>query len=113
MASPLSNGAERQSGSLVVVRTVDEVTSETFVRITADESLLLVDYAVGPSLEQMPRVNSARVVPGPLLGYPADSCVVTLMKWRTAGQSDALWERGCVTFDTEIHMIKGRLELGF
>jgi hypothetical protein len=52
-------------------------------------------------------------VPGPLLGYPADSCVVTLMKWRTAGQSDALWERGCVTFDTEIHMIKGRLEVGF
>lgn len=34
MASLFSNGAER--GSLVVVRTVDEVTSETFVRITAD-----------------------------------------------------------------------------
>ena len=87
--------------------------SETFVRISADESLLLVDYAVGPSLDQMPRVNSARIVPGPLLGHPADSCVVTLMKWRTAGQSDALWERGCATFDTEIHMIKGRLELAF
>src|SRR6478609_3952862 len=39
MASPPSNGAERQSGSLVVVRTVDEVTSETFVRITADGSV--------------------------------------------------------------------------
>lgn len=37
MASLLSNGAER--GSLVVVRTVDEVTSETFVRITADGSV--------------------------------------------------------------------------
>src|SRR6185369_3193528 len=36
MASPASNGAERQSGSLVVVHTVDECTSETFVRITAD-----------------------------------------------------------------------------
>src|SRR3954464_10067226 len=39
MASPLSNGAERQSGSLVVVRTVDEVTSETFVKITPDGSV--------------------------------------------------------------------------
>ncbi|MHC2273157.1 nicotinate dehydrogenase subunit B [Bradyrhizobium diazoefficiens] len=39
MASPASNGAERQSGSLVVVRTVDEITSETFVRITADGSV--------------------------------------------------------------------------
>src|SRR4030081_1985383 len=36
MASPVSNGSERQSGSLVVVRSVDECTSETFVRITAD-----------------------------------------------------------------------------
>src|SRR6266702_5741264 len=39
MASPHPNGAERQSGSLVVVRTVDECTSETFVRITADGSV--------------------------------------------------------------------------
>src|SRR3954462_1335920 len=37
MASSLSNGAER--GSLVVIRTVDELTSETFVRITADGSV--------------------------------------------------------------------------
>ncbi|MCK1743866.1 molybdopterin-dependent oxidoreductase [Bradyrhizobium sp. 139] len=39
MASPHPNGAERPSGSLVVVRTVDECTSETFVRITADGSV--------------------------------------------------------------------------
>src|SRR4051794_17424751 len=39
MASPVSNGAERQSGSLVVVRSVDECTSETFIRITADGSV--------------------------------------------------------------------------
>ena len=35
MASPVSNGVEPR-GSLVVARTVDEVTSETFIRITAD-----------------------------------------------------------------------------
>ena len=39
MASPASTEAERPSGSLVVVRTVDEITSETFVRITADGSV--------------------------------------------------------------------------
>lgn len=39
MASPASNGAERPSGSLVVVRTVDECTSETFLRITVDGSV--------------------------------------------------------------------------
>ena len=31
----------------------------------------------------------------------------------TEDESDEAWQRGCVTFDTEIHMIKGRLELGF
>ncbi len=36
MASPVSTVSERRTGSLVVVRTVDECTSETFVRITAD-----------------------------------------------------------------------------
>src|SRR4051794_41029650 len=39
MASPHPNGAELQSGSLVVVRIVDECTFETFVRITADGSV--------------------------------------------------------------------------
>ena len=39
MASPASTGTAGPSGSLVVVRTVDEVTSETFVRITADGSV--------------------------------------------------------------------------
>src|SRR5438034_5979305 len=39
MASAVSNGAERQSGSLVVVRSVDECTSETFIRIAVDGSV--------------------------------------------------------------------------
>src|SRR3954451_22885400 len=51
MASPHPNGAELQSGSLVVVRTVDECTSETFVRITADGSVTVynghVDFGTG------------------------------------------------------------------
>ena len=87
--------------------------SDTFVCITSDPAALLVDYEVGPALERMLRVNAARVVPGPVLGRPEGTCVVTLMKWRTASQGDPEWRRACVTFDTEIHMIKGRLELGF
>src|SRR5438552_5079689 len=39
MVSSLSNRAERQSGSLVVVRTLEAGASETFVRITADGSV--------------------------------------------------------------------------
>src|SRR5215471_5255807 len=39
MAFPVSNEAEQPSGSLVVVRTTNGGTSETFIRITADGSV--------------------------------------------------------------------------
>ncbi|WP_027523679.1 molybdopterin cofactor-binding domain-containing protein [Bradyrhizobium sp. Ec3.3] len=39
MASAVSNGTERRSGSLVIARALDDGTSETFVRITADGSV--------------------------------------------------------------------------
>ena len=87
--------------------------AETFVRITAHPEQLVVDYDVGPAPDRLLRINSARVSPGPLIGLPEGTCVVTLMKWRLPSQDDASWRQACVTFDTEIHMIKGRLELGF
>ena len=87
--------------------------SETYVTISADPGALLIDYFVGPAPDRLLRVNSVRVVPGPLVGRPEGTCVVSLMKWRTPSQDDGAWRRACITFDTEIHMIKGRLELGF
>src|SRR5262245_15588561 len=39
MAFPFSNEAEQPSGSLVIVRTTNGGTSETFIRITADGSV--------------------------------------------------------------------------
>ena len=87
--------------------------ADTFVRITAHAEQLLVDYEVGPALEQMLRLNSARAVPGPLVGRDEGTCLVALTKWRLPGEDDVQWQRGCAAFDTEIHMIKGRLELGF
>jgi hypothetical protein len=87
--------------------------AETFVRITAHPEQLLVDYEVGPALDQMHRVNSARAVPGPLVGRAEGTCVVVLTKCRLPAEDNAQWRRGCATFDTEIHMIKGRLEIGF
>lgn len=86
---------------------------ELYIRIHPDEQSLVVDYEVGRKPESLLRVNSARTVPGPTIGRPEGTCVVTLMKWRTPDQDDADWRRSCVTFSTEIHMIKGRLELKF
>ena len=87
--------------------------SETYVRITAHAEQLLVDYEVGPSRESLLRLNSARIVPGPAVGRPEGTCLIALTKWRAPGEDDTGWQRGCSAFDTEIHMIKGRLELGF
>lgn len=83
-----------------------------YVRITSHPEQLLVDYEVGPSPETMRHVNSARVVPATALGADG-GCVVTLMKWRLPDQDDESWDHACATFDVEVRMIKGRLELGF
>jgi hypothetical protein len=87
--------------------------AETFVHISADAEHLLVDYEVGATPNALFRVNSARAIPGPAVGRPEGTCVIALMKWRLPTEDDEQWRRGCVTFETEIHMIKGRLELGF
>jgi hypothetical protein len=87
--------------------------SETFVRISSHADLLLVDYEVGPSLDSLLAVNSARIVPGPSLGRPEGTCLVSLIKWRAGGQDDESWYKSQVTFNTEIFLIKGRLEIGF
>ncbi|HEY8644428.1 MAG TPA: hypothetical protein VIL77_00955 [Gaiellaceae bacterium] len=87
--------------------------AETYVRITADPEYMLVDYEVGPSATALLRVNSARIVPGPLVGRPEGTCLVSLIKWRMPTQDEDHWYRACVTFSTEIFMIKGRLEIGF
>ena len=87
--------------------------SVVYVRLSPNRELLVVDYEVGLDPEKLLRVNSARVVPGPRVGRPDGTCLVTLMKWRSAAQSDEDWTRACHAFSTEIHMIKGRLEHGF
>lgn len=85
----------------------------TYVRILATRELLLVDYEVGPSLDRLYRVNSARVIGGPALARDAAACIVTLIKWRLPDQDGDVWLHACATFDTEIRMIQGRLERGF
>jgi hypothetical protein len=82
----------------------------TFVRLLVDRPRLLVDYEVGPSKEAMQFRNSARVIPGNLLKIGAEKCVVTLLSWRMASQSDAEWTQlGCV-HEAEMFHIKGLLE---
>ena len=86
---------------------------EVYVRILRDPERLIVDYEVGPAPESLIRRISARVVDGPTLRRAEGTCVVTLMVWRTPDQDDEAWRQVGEIHRAEMHLIKGRLELGF
>ena len=85
---------------------------ETFVRLLPDPDRWLVDYEVGRTREALQFRNSARVIPGVLLGLGEDACVVTLMTWRLASQSDADWAQISTVHEAEMYMIRGLAERG-
>ena len=83
---------------------------ETYVRLNVDRPRLTVDYDVGPTKETMQFRNMSRVIPGALLKIGEERCVVTLLSWRLATQSDADWAQfGCI-HEAEMFMIKGLVE---
>jgi len=83
---------------------------ETFVRLNVDRQRLIVDYDVGPTKETMQFRNMSRVIPGALLKIGEERCVVTLLSWRLATQSDADWAQfGCI-HEAEMFLIKGLVE---
>lgn len=85
---------------------------ETFVSLDVDRQRLQVDYSVGASKDAMQFRNMSRVIPGDLLKIGADKCVVTLLTWRLATQSDAAWEQMSCVHEAEMFLIKGLLERG-
>lgn len=83
---------------------------KTWVRLNADPSRFQVDYDVGGSPETMQFRNMSRVIPGDLLKIGADKCVVTLLTWRLATQTDAEWEQAGCIHEAEMFLIRGLLE---
>jgi hypothetical protein len=83
---------------------------DLYVRLDADRERLTVDYAVGASREVMQFRHMSRVIPGPVLKLSAQQCVVTLLTWRLATQSDADWLQLSTIHEAEMFLIKGLLE---
>ena len=81
-----------------------------YVRIVSDKTLLNIDYHVGAAPNALSHQNTTRVVAGPSLGRSSDSCVVTLLAWRTAGMSDDDWRLICATHESEIYVVKSMIE---
>ena len=81
-----------------------------YVRAEADPARLGVDFAVGSDADELvPRI-SARVIPGPVLGYEGDRSLVTLVAWREAGMSDDRWSRLVASHEAEILLLRARIE---
>lgn len=96
-------------GGLVEGRAIfDEAI--TWVRIDGDRARLAIDYHLGKSREALTPRISARVVPGARLERDAQSCVVTLTAWRTAGMSDERWRRLTAAHEFEIVLLKSLIE---
>lgn len=83
--------------------------SQAWFRIEADQERLMIDYLVGLP-DALSRRISARVVPGPELGYDAEICLVTLTAWRAADMDDERWLRLCAAHEAEIFLIKSQIE---
>ena len=86
---------------------------ELYVRPVPRPELLTVDFETGAAPDDLCHHVEARVIPAEMLGGRPGSCVLSLTVWRSADVDDATWELLGHTFATEIHMIKGRLEVGF
>ncbi len=83
---------------------------ELFIQIEADPEKLIIYYHVGLDLENLQPRNVVRIVPGPVLGKADTVCLITLLSWRSAVADDAKWKLTCVSHETEMYIIKNRLE---
>ena len=109
----LGSWDRREVGDGVFVGTSLLDGTELYVRPIPNPALLLVDFETGEDRRSLAHEVEARVVPGSTLGHPEETCLVVLTVFRRAAVADAGWEQTWHVFQTEIQMIKGRLERGF
>jgi hypothetical protein len=84
--------------------------SPAYVRADPDSARLGVDFAVGSDPDKLVHRISARVIPGPALGYEGRRSLVTLLAWREAGMSDERWSRLVASHEAEILLLRARIE---
>ena len=86
--------------------------AQLYIRIDADPERLVILYHVGRDKAALEPRNFVRIVPGPVIGAAEDSCLVTLLSWRHKTADDDQWKLTCVSHETEMYIIKNRLEQG-
>jgi hypothetical protein len=88
--------------------------SDLWIRLDSDPDLLLVDYSVGGTAEELLPHVEARIRRGSWIGLDDgdDACIVTLTIWRWPGVDQDEWEFTEHLWRTEIRLIKGAIERG-
>jgi len=84
--------------------------STAYVRADPDSIRLSVDFAVGADPDELVHRISARVIPGPVLGFEGNRSLVTLLAWRQAGMLDDRWSLLVASHEAEIHLLCARIE---
>jgi hypothetical protein len=83
----------------------------TYVRIRPDRERLQVVYEVGKELHSLnPRILAVIVPTTKAGGTSEESCLVSLIGWRTSEMSNADWKRLEAFHDAEILLIKSQIE---
>ena len=86
--------------------------SQGYIRLRTDPENFMVYADIGPAPDRLVPKNIIRVTPGTNVGRGPNECLVTLMTWRAKGTSDQTWLQTCSSHDTEMFIIKNRLEQG-
>jgi hypothetical protein len=85
---------------------------DLYVKLESYPDLLLVDYATGPSPQELVPHVEARIRPGSWLGRDDSVSIVTLTIWRWAEADAEEWEFHLHLWRTEVRLIKGAIERG-
>jgi len=102
----------RQIGEGLFVGTSMFDNQDTYVKIDADRERLLIYYHLGEGPDRLEPRNMARIVPLAGDGDKQQSCLITLLAWRSPFMDDSRWKQLCVSHETQMFIIKARLEAG-
>ena len=83
---------------------------EVYCRIKANRDILQLDYEVGEDpVHLVPRIIS-KIIPGEYIGRDADSCLLSMISWRSATASDERWRLTCGSHEAEVFRIRHLVE---
>jgi hypothetical protein len=84
--------------------------STTWVKIDADKKRGIIDYHLGKEASALTPRIMARVIPGEHLDLGGDSCVLTMVAWRTRNMPDDRWKRLVASHEFEVFLLKSLIE---